>query len=90
MALLVLRLLSLRVGILSLPCGGGAPCHTVVHLSARFCRLKLNVHLLVSLSRTRDKSLHEKALEAIRDAKWDSMFHCVCFFFAVWVVKLQK
>ena len=39
--------------------------------------LKLNVHLLVSLSRARDKSLHEKALEATRDANWESKFRCV-------------
>ena len=51
--------------------------------------LKLNLHLVVSLSRAIDKSLHEKALEAIRDAKWESMFRCVGPF-AAGVVQLQK
>ena len=51
--------------------------------------LKLIVLLLVFLSRARDKSLHEKALEAIRDAKWESMLRCVGPLDA-WVVKLQK
>ena len=76
----VLRLLSLRVRIFSSPCGGGtlaACCASIVDVLPT---LKLNVHLLVSLLPARDKSLHEKALEAIRDAKWESMFRCVGYF----------
>ena len=49
--------------------------------------LKLIAHLLVFLSRARDKSLHEKALEAIRDAKWGP---CFAVSVLAWVVKLQK
>ena len=57
----LLRLLSLRVCILSSPRGVGTPWQI----------LELNVHFLVSLSRARDKPFHEKASEAIRDANWD-------------------
>ena len=49
--------------------------------------LQWSVHLPVSLSRARDKSSHEKALEATGDAKWESMFRCVGPY-AAWVVKL--
>ena len=67
----VLRLLSLRVCILSSPRGGGTPCRFLASIGKVLPTLKLNVHFLVSLSRARDKPLHEKALEAIRDANWD-------------------
>ena len=68
----------------------------VAHLGRMLCIYRqgssdseVGSSLAVSLSLARDKSLHEKALEAIRDAKWESTLRCVRPSDA-WVVKLQK